>query len=65
MTGGIMGIARTLRLSGILLIMGLGVELVSLLWEKPLAFLLFAFVGGALFLAGILLYLYSLVSANA
>jgi hypothetical protein len=62
MSAGIMGIARSLRLSGSFLILGLSIELISLLWEKPLAFLLFAFVGGALFLAGILLYLYSLVS---
>ena len=64
MSTGVTGIARSLRVSGVLLILGLGTELISLLWEKPLAFLLFAFVGGALFLAGIFLYLYSLVSAN-
>jgi hypothetical protein len=61
---GLMGIQRSIRFSGVLLILGLGVELTSLLWEKPLAFLLFGFVGGALFLAGILLYLCSLVSAS-
>jgi len=55
------GIERALRTSGILLILGLGVEVVSLLWEKPLAFLLFVGVGGLLTLLGILLYLYSLV----
>jgi hypothetical protein len=55
---------RSLRRSGILLILGLVIELISLLWAKPLAFILFAFVGGALFLAGILLYLYSLVAAR-
>ena len=64
MSAAIMGIARSLRFSGILLVLGLGIELISLLWEKPLAFLLFAFVGGFLFLAGIALYLYSLVSAE-
>ena len=58
------GIHRSLRVAGVLLILGLGVELISLLWEKPLAFLLFAFIGGALFLAGIFVYLYSLVSAS-
>lgn len=58
------GVRSSLRLPGILLILGLATELVSLLWAKPLAFILFAFVGGALFLAGILLYLYSLVSAR-
>lgn len=54
-------IGRNLRISAILLILGLAVELMSLVWEKPLAFLLFAFVGGALFLAGVLTYLFSLV----
>jgi hypothetical protein len=58
-------IARTLRISGTLLILGLAVEAISLLWGKPLAFLLFACVGGVLMLAGILLYLYSLVSMTA
>jgi hypothetical protein len=58
------GIRRSLRLPGILLILGLAIELISLLWDKPLAFILFAFVGGVFFLAGILLYLYSLVSAG-
>lgn len=59
-----MGIKRSLRYSGMLLILGLAVEWISLVWERPLAFLLFAFIGGALLLAGVLLYLYSLVSAN-
>jgi hypothetical protein len=58
------GIERRLRLPGILLILGLAIELISLLWAKPLAFILFAFVGGAFFLAGIFLYLYSLVAAR-
>jgi hypothetical protein len=55
---------RNLRVPGILLIGGLAIELISLLWNKPLAFILFAFVGGVFFLAGILLYLYSLVSVR-
>ena len=55
------GIERALRTSGILLILGLGVEVVSLLWEKPLAFLLFVGVGGLLTVLGMLVYLYSLV----
>ena len=58
------GMGRSLRLPGILLILGLAIELISLLWTKPLAFILFAFVGGALFLAGIFLYLYSLVAVR-
>jgi hypothetical protein len=54
-------IERALRISGLLLILGIAVEVVSLLWEKPLAFLLFVGVGGSLTLMGIVLYLYSLV----
>jgi hypothetical protein len=58
-------IARSLRISGVLLILGLAVELISLLWGKPLSFILFACIGGLLMLAGILLYLYSLVASHA
>jgi uncharacterized membrane protein len=58
-------IERSLRVPGILLIAGLAIELISLLWNKPLAFILFAFVGGVFLLGGILLYLYSLVSMRA
>ena len=57
------GIHRSLQISGVLLFLGLVVECVSMVWRAPLAFLLFAFVGGTLLLAGILLYLYSLVGA--
>lgn len=52
-------IERALRISGVLLILGIVVEIISLLWEKPLAFLLFVGVGGALTFVGIILYLYS------
>jgi hypothetical protein len=54
-------IERALRISGLLLILGIVVEIISLLWEKPLAFLLFVGVGGALTFLGIVLYLYSLL----
>jgi uncharacterized membrane protein len=64
MTVQAIGIGRSLRISGVLLILGLAIELISLFWAKPLSFILFAFVVGALFVAGILLYLYSLVATN-
>ncbi len=54
-------IERRLRLSGILLILGLIIEACSLNWAHPTAFLAFIFVGGLLMAAGILVYLYSLV----
>lgn len=57
---------RKLQLSGIVLILGLVVEaLCLLLGHGPIAFMVFAGLGGALFAVGILLYLYSLVSAKA
>jgi hypothetical protein len=59
-----LGIERALRASGILLILGLAVEVVSLIWEKPFAFLVFVGVGGLLTLLGILLFLYSLVPSS-
>jgi hypothetical protein len=58
------GIERALRASGILLILGLAVEVISLVWEKPLAFLLFFGVGGLVTVLGIILYLYSLVTPS-
>jgi len=55
---------RKLQLSGILLILGLLVEALCLLGHGPIAFIIFACLGGILFAVGILLYLYSLVSAK-
>ncbi len=57
-------IAPKLRIAGILLICGLAVALLSLIWKAPLSFLMFAGIGGLLTLAGILVYLYSLVSPS-
>jgi hypothetical protein len=51
---------RRLRISGILVILGLIAEAVCLLWSRPLAFVLFIIIGGALLASGILFYLYSL-----
>ncbi len=51
---------RMLQISGIILILGLVVEaLCLLLGHGPIAFIVFAGLGGILFGAGILLYLYS------
>lgn len=60
-----MGIARALRVGGVLLALGLCVDIVSLIWAKPLAFLLFAGGGCLLTLIGILIYLYSLVAVGS
>jgi hypothetical protein len=57
------GIRKFLRVSSALIILGLLVEIVSLLWFHPLSFVLFAFVGATLIGLGILVYLASLVFA--
>jgi hypothetical protein len=58
------GIRRLLQASSALVIVGLALEIVSLLWFHPLSFVLFAFVATTLIGAGILVYLVSLVFAG-
>jgi hypothetical protein len=53
---------RRIRWSGILVFTGLAVQLLTFLWAHPLAFVCFLLAGCPLVGAGILLYLYSLVS---
>ena len=60
----IAALEKRLQLAGILLIVGLLVEAVCLLWARPIAFILLVGLGGFLCVAGIALYLYSLVSAR-
>ncbi len=57
------GIRQFLRVSSGLIILGLLVEIVSLLWFHPLSFVLFVFVGVILMGLGIVVYLISLVLA--
>jgi hypothetical protein len=57
-------IERRIRLAGSLLIAGLLVELVTLRWSHPTAFLFFLLLGGALMALGIAVYLFSLISAE-
>jgi hypothetical protein len=54
-------IERLLQVSGVLIILGLLVEIASLLWFHPLAFVLFVFISASLTSVGILIYLASLV----
>ena len=53
---------RRLRISGILVIIGLLVEALCLVWSRPIAFVVLVVLGGALIGLGVLLFLYSLVS---
>jgi len=54
-------IEQRLQVSGVLVITGLIVELATLKWSHPTAFLSFIILGGLLMGAGIIFYLYSLV----
>lgn len=56
-----MGIERMLQISSVLIIVGLLVEIASLFWFHPLAFVLFVFISASLTAVGILAYLVSLV----
>jgi hypothetical protein len=63
MSGQMARLERRLRVSGILIILGLIVEAISLIRIHPLAFMAFMIIGGALLVAGVATYLYALVSA--
>ena len=51
-----------LRTSGVLIVAGLIIQLITLFWNHPLAFMTFLLAGVPLTAAGTLVYLYSLVS---
>lgn len=55
---------RRVRTAGVLVLLGLLIELVSLLWSHPTAFMFFLAPGALLIAVGILVYLYSLVSVQ-
>jgi hypothetical protein len=55
------GMQSLLQVSSALVILGLIVEVITLEWFHPLAFVLFAFVGVSLIGLGILVYLASLL----
>lgn len=56
---------RRLQFAGCFLMLGLFIEALSVIWNRPVAFVVFVSLGGLLFAAGMLLYLYSLVSVKA
>ena len=58
-------LARRLRISGLLVALGLIVEAITMLWSHPTAFLVFLLVGGSLVAAGVLLYLFSIATLPA
>ena len=55
---------KRLQIAGVFMILGLLVEALCLIWKGPLAFLVFLGLGGILLFAGIVVYLFSLVSVS-
>lgn len=58
-------IERRIRLSGILIAVGLVIQLITYIWIHPLAFIAFLLVSCPLVAIGILIYLYSLVTTQS
>lgn len=57
-------IERRIRWSGILIAVGLIIQLMTYLWIHPLAFMAFILISCPLVAIGILIYLYSLLTAQ-
>ena len=55
---------RRLQYSGILVILGLVVEVLCLLWTRPIAFVVFLGGGGFFIGLGVLAYLFAAVSSG-
>ena len=58
------GLIRRLKLSGLLVALGLSVQALTLFWPHPTAFLVFLMLGGTLVAVGVLIYLFSIASAG-
>jgi len=57
-------IERRIRWAGMLIVAGLILQMLTLLWTHPLAFVCFLLVGCPLVAAGILAYLYALAARD-
>jgi len=55
---------KRLRFSGVLIILGLLVEAVTLFWSHPVAFLVFLLTGGLLLFLGMATFLLALLSIS-
>jgi polyferredoxin len=57
-------VEKRLRWAGALIGLGLLIQLLSFIWIHPLAFITFAVIGCPLVVAGVILFLYSIVSSH-
>lgn len=58
------GLAGRLQLAGLLIAAGIVVELGTLFWNHPISLFLFLTLGAGLVVAGMLLYLWSVVTRS-
>jgi hypothetical protein len=56
---------KRIQVAGIILIAGLLIEALCLLWARPISFVIFVAVGGLFLFAGVVVFLFSLVSRPA
>jgi hypothetical protein len=57
-------ITKRVRIAGVLVLLGLLVEGLSLMWNHPLSFVTFITIGGLLLVVGIVTYLIMLLLAG-
>jgi hypothetical protein len=57
-------ITKRVRVAGVFILLGLVVEGLSLMWNHPLSFVAFIGIGGLLLAAGVVTYLFMLLSAG-
>jgi hypothetical protein len=62
MTSSANSVEKRIRAAGIILIIGLVIEALCLLWGRPISFVIFVAVGGLFLFAGVVVFLFSLVS---
>jgi len=55
---------RRLQVSGILLLLGIVVEMLCIVWTRPIAFIVFVAVGGLFLALGVLAYLMAILSRH-
>ena len=53
---------KQIRMSATLLILGLLIEGLTLVWNHPISFWVFLFVGGGFVLSGIVVFLYTFIA---
>jgi hypothetical protein len=56
---------KRIQVAGIILIAGLLIEALCLLWARPISFVIFVAVGGLFLFAGVVVFLFSLVSPRS